>query len=169
MDILAHGVYNLALQKTIKKDSKTKRELVEAFAWGIMPDLLAFGIPLLFAIFAGSLDHHAVVGGFDISKAIYPFTHSLVIFAGAFLLISLITKRWYLPMLGWGFHVLLDIPLHTPDFFPTPFLFPVSSYTFPFGIYWGTPVIWIGIWVVAIVWMIAVFYKRTNKSEKTNI
>ena len=162
MDILAHGVYNIALQKTIKNRKQRRGKIIEAFWWGIMPDLLAFGIPLIASIFIrGSFNHHAIFYGINIAKSIYPFTHSLVIFAAFFVFVSLIRKKWYLPMLGWGFHVLLDIPLHTPSFFPTPFLFPISPFTLPFGISWSTPIIWVSTWIIGISWLIIV-YRKSN-------
>jgi hypothetical protein len=160
MDILAHGVYNIALQKTIRKDADTKKKVVESFWWGIAPDLLAFGIPFLLMVFTGSFDHHVAVNGMNIPKVVYPFTHSLVIFSSVFIFIRLVTKKWYLPMLGWGLHVLMDMPLHTPEFYPTPFLFPLSSYTLPFGISWGTPLLWGGLWLLVIIWLSVLYYKK---------
>lgn len=160
MDIIAHGVYNIALQKTISKDKKDPKDILTAFGWGIVPDLLAFGIPFSLAIFSGSLDHHAKLGGFDIAGIVYPYTHSLIIFGAIFFVVYAVRRKWYLSMLGWGFHILLDIPFHTADFFPTPFLFPISNYALPFGIYWGAPLIWISIWVVGLSWLWAVFYRK---------
>jgi hypothetical protein len=160
MDILAHGVYNLALQKNIKKKSK-KINTWEAISWGILPDLIPFGIPLLFGLFSGnSFNHHSVVGGFDIARVLYPFTHSLVIFFGVFLVMYVIKKKWYLPMLGWGLHVLMDIPLHTPEYFPTPFLFPISDWTLPFGIAWSTPYIWISLWIFVLIWLFLSYRRK---------
>ncbi len=168
MDILAHGVYNIALQKSIRKDFKGRKQTLIAFWWGIMPDLLAFGIPFLVAIWSGSWDHHARTGGFDIADAVYPYTHSLIVFGAVFLAIYGIRRKWYLPMLGWGFHVLLDMPLHTQEFFPTPFLFPISSYTLPFGVSWGMPAIWITTWIIVIVWLL-VLYKKQPKNYAPKI
>lgn len=162
MDILAHGVYNLALQKSIRKKTK-KINPWEAITWGIVPDLIPFGIPLVFGVVSGnSFDHHSVVGNLDIAGIFYPFTHSLVIFLAVFLIIRIIRKKWYVPMLGWGFHILMDIPLHTPDYFPTPFLFPISNWTLPFGIAWSTPYIWISTWVIVLSWLF-LSYKKKNK------
>lgn len=163
MDIIAHGVYNIALQKSIKSGTKSRKQILIAFWWGIMPDLLAFGIPFLSAVWAGSLNHHAQTGNFNIAHIVYPYTHSLIVFGVVFLATSALRKKWYLPMLGWGFHVLLDIPLHTPKFFPTPFLFPISNYTLPFGISWGTPVVWISIWVIAVIWFAILYRNRIVK------
>src|SRR5207302_5316844 len=57
-----------------------------------------------------------------------PFTHSLVIFAAAFLLATMLRRRPPLPMLAWGLHVLVDIPGHQR--FLTPFLYPLSDVRF---------------------------------------
>lgn len=166
MDILAHGVYNVALQKTIKKDEHTRREVLVAFLWGIMPDLLAFSIPFSLAVLSGSLDHHVQAGGVDVADVLYPYTHSLVVFGAVFLILCAVLKKWYLPVLGWGFHILLDIPFHTPEFFPTPFLFPISDYTLPFGISWGSPLIWMATWVVVLAWLLVLY---GHKKQERNL
>ncbi len=164
MDIIAHGVYNIALQKTIKNDKKSRKEILVAFLWGVMPDFLAFAIPFITLVLSGSLNQHARTENLGIAYAVYPYTHSLVIFGLFFLLAYIVRKKLYLPMLGWGFHVLLDIPFHTPEFFPTPFLFPISNYTLPFGVSWGQPFIWAAIWIVFGVWLGVLYYnkKRMN-------
>ena len=41
-------------------------------------------------------------------------------------------------MLGWGLHILIDIPTHSYQFYPTPLLWPVSSWKFN-GFSWTTP------------------------------
>jgi len=39
---------------------------------------------------------------------------------------------------GWFLHILLDIPTHSYQFYPTPFLWPLSDWTLG-GFSWGTP------------------------------
>lgn len=168
MDILAHGVYSIALNKTADRKVTTKREILTAFLWGIMPDVVAMGPSFLVALSIGSLDHHALWNEYDISGMLYPLTHSLVIFLTIFLAIFLITRKWYLPMLGWGLHILFDIPFHTQAFYPTPFLFPISSYTFPFGFLWRTPEVWISLWIGGIVWLAWAFYKKRKVIENVS-
>ena len=48
---------------------------------------------------------------------------------------------WWIfwPMLGWALHVLIDIPTH-PDFYNTPFLFPLSDFKNTHGVSWAHPV-----------------------------
>ena len=67
----------------------------------------------------------------------YNMTHSLIVFAVVFLIVFLITKKWFWPMLGWPIHILIDIPTHSTKFFPTRFLWPLANYRFD-GISWGT-------------------------------
>lgn len=172
MDILAHGVYNIALQKSIKNKKKTKKEIFVAFLWGVLPDFVAFAPSFLLAFFGSSFssfDHHALVAGFDIARSIYPFTHSLVIFLAVFFIVFIFIRKFYWPMFGWGLHILVDMPLHTPEFFPTPFLFPLSDWTLPFGIAWSTPYIWASFWVAAFIWLGYLWYKRRKNKNLEKI
>ncbi|MCX6023449.1 MAG: hypothetical protein NTZ05_17310 [Chloroflexi bacterium] len=59
-------------------------------------------------------------------RNVYPLTHSLVLFAAAFLAVALLRRAAPLPMFAWGLHVLVDIPGHQR--FLTPFLFPLSDF-----------------------------------------
>jgi hypothetical protein len=72
----------------------------------------------------------------ELAWQLYQISHSLFVFSAAFGLVWLIRRRPVLEMLGWPLHILIDIPSHTLRFFPTPFLWPVSSYHFD-GISWG--------------------------------
>ena len=54
--------------------------------------------------------------------------------------ISFYKKEMVWPMLAWPFHIILDIPFHTKDFFPVQFLWPISDIAFD-GISWSSPFI----------------------------
>lgn len=156
MDFIFHGVTNVALQKTIQKEKPKKkwRFFLEMFLWGSLPDLIPFTFPVLVSIFSGIAfwagENQILL---DFSKNTYQYTHSLVIFIFIFLLVRFVLKKWYWPLLGWGVHIIMDMPLHAPEYFPTPFLFPLSSWTLPFGISWATWWIWGSLWVILIVWL----------------
>ena len=70
--------------------------------------------------------------------AAYNMTHSFVMFIFVFILVYLITKKWFWPLTAWAIHIVTDIPTHSTRFFPTPFLWPSSDYVFN-GISWATP------------------------------
>lgn len=134
MDIFAHFFWTYAIFR------KTKKPFLAAF-FGVLPDLLSFGVLFVINFFLGKSfvrgpPNPASIPGYVTQS--YNYTHSLVIFLIILLIIYLLTKRFYIFLLGWPLHILIDIPSHTSRFFPTPFLFPLSSYTFS-GINWGNP------------------------------
>ncbi|MGQ0812296.1 MAG: metal-dependent hydrolase [Nitrospiraceae bacterium] len=69
---------------------------------------------------------------------LYNVTHSLVVFLILFLLVWALVKWPVWELSAWGLHVLMDIPLHSFAFFPTPFLWPLSDWKFN-GRQWMTP------------------------------
>ncbi len=158
MDIFAHTLWAAAAAKGANKNKKivekNKRPLRAGWAafWGVAPDLFAFGLPLL------ALFYFLIIGEVDISNFashhfnalpesaswistlpsfLYQISHSLVIFSAVFLIIWAIRRRPYYEMLGWALHILIDIPSHAANFYPTPFLWPVSDFKFLYGISWG--------------------------------
>lgn len=156
MDILAHtlwaGAGAKAANAVAKKDNKKFHISVGwAAFFGVFPDLFAFTIPfasrfyyILFGgVGAGSLFGRPVAvegqfqGGFSLAQNLYQYSHSLVIWALVFAIVWAIFKRPRYELLGWALHILIDIPSHVIDFFPTPFLFPLSDYRFPYGIQWS--------------------------------
>ncbi len=79
----------------------------------------------------------------------YVFTHSLVILLGVIGLFWLFRKRdWMWLGIPYGLHIILDIPTHVR--FQTPFLYPISRWTFQ-GASWGEPWIFWPNWILLIV------------------
>ncbi len=72
----------------------------------------------------------------ELAWQLYQISHSLFVFSAVFGLAWLAGRRPVLELLGWPLHILIDIPSHTLRFFPTPFLWPASSYYFN-GISWA--------------------------------
>lgn len=153
MDIFAHVLWANAGARGANKIAENKSEIPDrrkfhmhpgwtAF-FGVAPDFLAFTIPFVIgiyqAIFLGANfgRHHMEVAGFDLASYLYQWSHSLVIFALVFILVWILSKRPRWELLGWALHILIDIPSHSLSFYPTPFLFPISDYRFPYGVSWG--------------------------------
>jgi hypothetical protein len=129
MDIFAHGLWATAAARGANRKIGKRIHLVWAAFFGVFPDLFAFTIPFV-AIVTG---HPPQV---DLAWKLYQISHSLFVFSAVFGLVWLIRRRPALELLGWPLHILIDIPSHTLRFFPTPFLWPVSSYHFN-GISWA--------------------------------
>jgi len=134
MDIFAHFFWTYAIFH------KTKKPWIAAL-FGILPDLLSFGVLFVINMFTGKgfmrgPPNPDLVPSFVTQS--YNYTHSLIIILTIILIIYFLTKNFYVFFLGWPLHILIDIPSHTSRIFPTPFLFPISTYTFN-GISWANP------------------------------
>ncbi len=168
MDILSHGLWGgLLLGK------KSKKDFWMAFAFGVGPDLFSFGI-------FSALTILGLASGLDWSAGppnpllipqyifqLYNITHSLVVFGVVFGAVWLICKKPYWPMLAWLFHILLDVPTHTTNFFPTPFLWPFFEYRFN-GISWSHPIIFFPNWIAlgVLLWWKLVHRKGISHTQK---
>lgn len=160
MDILAHTLWANAVAREANEIAEKKNQVDKKFHisvgwtawWGVFPDLFAFSIPFVlrfyFILVGGNsfstfFQRPHVEGGningagFDLAHNLYQYSHSLVIWAVVFSLVWIFYKRPRYELLGWALHILLDIPTHVLAFFPTPFLFPLSNYKFPYGIQWS--------------------------------
>ncbi len=142
MDFISHGLWGSVLFGRSDK---------EAFFWslfiGMAPDVFSFG-PYIVGTWLGIFPHPDWSSGRHPESLEIPFfthiaydiTHSLIIFLGVVFLFYYFREKMFWPLGAWGFHILLDIPFHDAKFFPTPFLWPISSYTFD-GVSWGHPYI----------------------------
>lgn len=153
MDIFAHVLWanagargaNAVADKKPEVSGKRKFHMHPGWTafFGVAPDFFAFTIPFVVgiyqAIFLGAHfgRHHMEVFGFDLASYLYQWSHSLVIFTVVFILVWIFSKRPRWELLGWALHILIDIPSHSINFYPTPFLFPISDYRFPYGISWA--------------------------------
>ena len=155
MDILAHGLWAGAAAKGLNKKRVGKPlSFWKTAFWGIFPDLFAFtlGFAWLFGnlIFGGMSFSDLPRPGeiepaaqdtlpiFRLTSLLYSISHSAVIFFIVFGIIFLILRRPIWELGGWFIHILLDIPTHSYQFYPTPFLWPLSGWKFD-GFSWGTP------------------------------
>jgi hypothetical protein len=141
VDIFAHGLWAGAAATAANRKLKRPVRIGWAVFWGVFPDLFAFAIPmalLMWTRFSQGLAAMPARGQprWSLAWQLYHVSHSLIIFGTVFGLVWLVTRRPALELLGWLLHILIDIPTHTARFFPTPFLWPVSSYYFS-GIRWG--------------------------------
>jgi hypothetical protein len=176
MDILAHMLWAnygaRGLNKKLEEKKRGRISLAWTTFWGVFPDLFAFTIPfcivLFNVIFKGqSLEamrnHHGLTNGFDIASFLYQFSHSLIIWAVVFSVVWILSRRPRLVLLGWLLHILIDIPSHAGNFYPTPFLFPISDYRFLHGVSWANPTYMIVNYSLLLIFGLYFFSKRSKK------
>jgi len=165
MDVISHGLWGGA-----GFYNKSRKSFWTAFAFGIFPDVAAFGlffVTLFVKLSLGKIDFTkfeppAKDFAPQYTHTIYNFTHSIFIFAAVFIIVWIILKKPMLEMLAWGLHILMDIPTHSYAFFPTPFLFPFSSYTFD-GILWASQPFFTINWIVLILLYSYLIYRYRSK------
>lgn len=169
MDIFAHGLYGGAAFVNTSKKSFWK-----AVGWGMFPDLFAFGLFLPFFLIVYGLHSpqqvlrtepptHPLVPQFV--HVLYSLSHSLIIFTLVFFVVWFVKKKPVYEMLAWGLHIVMDIPTHTSAFFPTPFLYPFSSFYLN-GISWATSRVFFSYWGLLV--LIYIFQWRRRKTIKNN-
>jgi|SRR3989344_6660553 len=138
MDILAHGLWSGLAARAVNIKVRW------AIFWGVIPDFFAFTVPFIVMFARGILPFRPGEPPRDIdlifrhTTTLYSISHSLIVFGAVFGLVYLVLRRPVWELLAWGMHILIDIPTHSYDFYPTPFLWPLSDLKVN-GISWATP------------------------------
>jgi len=161
MDELAHALWGYGIL------NKSRHPwLIILFA--VLPDILIFVPFMLYNLITKSFQF----GHPDVSKIPeivftgYNITHSLITVAVVFLIVYLIKKKIHLFLYAWPIHILLDIPTHTKEFFPTLFLYPLSDFYIE-GINWGTK--WfmaLNYSLLALLFVFILIWRYKNKKVK---
>jgi hypothetical protein len=154
MDVISHALWAALIAKLANFKEKIKLNAWAAAFWGAMPDVFAF-VPLFIYLFyklgTGTLDtsQFSHPEDFEPPKAdtlfinrlthfLYEMSHSLMVFFVVFIVVAFIYRKPIWEMAGWLLHIIIDIPTHSFQFYPTPFLWPFSDYKFD-GISWADP------------------------------
>lgn len=175
MDVFSHGLWGFAISYPQAKKNKQPKRALWGLVLGMLPDVIPFlPVQLYFLLSRSSFSpslffpepQHWV---FSWAIESYNYTHSLVLFVVVLSIVTVIRRYrnlpliWW-PLMAWGLHILMDIPTH-PDFFSTPFLFPLSSFTLA-----GRGVSWANPWVFGLNWAaIALTYVWIRRDLKNNI
>ncbi|HLC85729.1 MAG TPA: hypothetical protein VJG30_00360 [Candidatus Nanoarchaeia archaeon] len=158
MDVFAHAFWTYAI-------FHKKRYRWPATLFGVLPDIISFGPFFLYMIITRTPFNRNSEAIPDYIYQSYNITHSLLIFSVTVLVFYLIIRSIPWPLLAWGIHIIIDIPTHTREFFPTPILWPISDINVS-GISWGTP--WfmiVNYSALVIVYGIIIYkYKKRNKN-----
>jgi len=116
------------------------------FVFGAAPDLISFIPYFLYKLFAKT--NANLFGRPEIDEMpswvfiLYDLGHSYItclIVIG--LLVFFKKKILAYAALSWAFHILLDFPFHTKEFFPTKIFWPITDFAFD-GVSWGIPQVW---------------------------
>lgn len=163
MDFLSHGLWGAL--STYPKYKKEPKKLLASLGVGMLPDVISFLPVQVYFVFTGfkfspdlffPVPQHWV---FAWAIQSYNFTHSLVLCLLVMGIVWVVRKKFPLILLPWLLHVLMDIPTH-PDFFQTPFLFPISDWKFFGGISWANPYVFFTNWILLIGFIVGIYISR---------
>ena len=171
MDIFAHMLWtNVVYYKKYKDQLKDR---LWAVFFGVAPDLVAFAPATIYAILFGRGGHLMALADsnfwpFAYAREAYNYSHSFMIFLGVFLLVTALRKgKAYWPLLGWALHIAIDLFTH-PDFYRTPFLFPISSYHQPYGISWAESKFMLVNYILIAVFYVLIYKVWRRKAKISN-
>ena len=170
MDVVAHGLWGGALFCRYGR-----KKFVGGLLLGMAPDLLSFGV--FHVTHPGWMVRRlagAISGPPELSILpayvfhAYNVTHSLVVWLVAFFLLWLMLKNppWLLG--AWLLHILCDIPTHATSYFPTPFLWPITTPVVN-GISWASPEFIIANYacLIAVYSVIYLYLRKRGSMLKT--
>ena len=141
MDFVSHALWG-----GVSFGRKSKKVFLLAAGISILPDILTEGLfGVLYLLNIGGMpgweNGHPNITDYPMfAQNLYNITHSFVIFALVFALLWVAAKKPVWVVAGWGLHILIDIPTHSLALFPTPFLWPISSFRVN-GIGWDNAII----------------------------
>ncbi len=177
MDFFSHGLWSGAVYKTLNIKTKNRFKIWLSVIFGVLPDFFSFAPIFVWGLWQFMFNNFNLsylrpseiepaqqdtLPIFQLTSFLYEFSHSLFIFFIFFGLAYLIFKRPVWEMSGWFFHILIDIPSHSYQFYPTPFLWPFSHYYFN-GLAWGNLYFLILNYSAIIFVYFILFYRHRKK------
>ncbi len=160
MDYLAHGLWSYIIFHKIKK-------VWYAIFFGLLPDTFSWAIYLIYSLFINGLKFGKPIVA-EIPNwvlMLYNISHSIFVAAAVIIIVSLFMNKFLIYMLGWSFHIGIDIFSHSRSFLPTPFLWPLSEWKFD-GISWGNPKFMIINYVLITLGLIYIYLKKRESYKK---
>lgn len=163
MDLISHALWG-----GIAYGRRTRKAFLTAASISLLPDVFTEGLfGVLYVLRIGNMpgwEHgHPNITEYPIwAQNFYNFTHSTIVFTLCFFLIWAFVRKPVWIICTWGLHILIDIPTHSLDLFPTPFLWPISNYKIN-GLGWHHPIV-IGANILLLLCAYSVWLKRRKRA-----
>lgn len=162
MDIISHGFWG---GLAFGRNSKSRYAM--ALFFGMLPDLCPF-VPFFVYTKINNIHFHGAPSLEIIPPwvfLLYNLGHSLILFAFSYLVIRNYSRKAAYCSLAWLLHIMVDIPTHSAEYFPTKFLYPFSDFIVH-GWPWDTPAIWFSnIALLLILYSVLIYAKLQRKKR----
>ncbi|MBU4352747.1 MAG: hypothetical protein KJ939_06765 [Nanoarchaeota archaeon] len=127
-----------------------------------MPDTLSWVIYFIFNLFNGGFGEPHLDSIPDWVFTLYGISHSLVTWGAVILALYIILRKVPLYVYAAPIAIFMDIPTHSREFLPTPFLWPVSNWYFP-GFSWGNGWFMLVNYALIFSFLGYIIYKKIKK------
>lgn len=157
MDYLAHGIWSYIFFHRHKN-------VRYAVLFGLLPDSTSWMLYSIYTIITqnGQFGKPNITAVPDWVFTLYNISHSLVVAVAVLLIVRLIYKKIPIYMWAWPIAISIDVPTHTREFLPTPFLWPISEWRFP-GFSWASPTFMISNYLLILIALSYIAKTRKNK------
>ena len=153
MDIFAHGLWvGVGAGLVSRRWTLSGRTIALTVGMAVLPDLVQLVPIVAWALFSpGGFEAvrayvHALPG-FEpvlpptvtlLTHHLHCLMHSAIVAGAAALLVWGVLRSFWIPLLGWWSHIVIDVFTHSADFYPSPVLYPITRSGFD-GLAWNTP------------------------------
>jgi hypothetical protein len=152
VDIFAHGLwagFGIALAR--RRWAISRRDGIATVVLATVPDVAQL-VPLLGGVFSWGgvaliTAYATALPGLEptlpptvalLVHHLHCALHSAVVAALVSLIVWLITRSFWVALLGWWSHIVIDVFTHSRDFYPVPVFYPFNYWGFD-GLAWNTP------------------------------
>ncbi len=153
MDILAHALWaSVGISLAHRRWPINPTVAAITVALSVLPD-----VPHLLPIFAWSAlgdgtfsalsDYSIAVPGQEptmpsvvtfLSHHLHCMTHSAIVAGAITAWVWAMRRTFWVPLLGWWSHILIDVFTHSIDYYPSPVFYPITQRGFD-GVAWNRP------------------------------
>lgn len=158
MDYVSHGLWSYIIFHRIRRP-------LFAVCFGLLPDTLSWVVYAIYRLLREGAFGRPVLGDIPAwAFVLYDISHSLIVAVAVMLVILATLKRIPAYVFAWPLAIIIDALTHTRDFLPTPFLWPISDWTFP-GIRWSSWQFLLVNYALIVISMAAILYWRRKRKR----
>ena len=153
MDILAHSLWaGIGVAMLGRRRRISARTATVTVALAALPDVMqllpilawsalgsgSWATVLAYAIASPGQEPALPATVLLLSHHLHCILHSAVVAAAVSVLVWGLLRAWWLPLLGWWSHIVIDVFTHSADYYAAPVLYPFTQRGFD-GIAWNQP------------------------------